>query len=430
MIILPYLLTPNIIRNQQFDSAKVRAFILNNFDISSENFDVIIKYLQNRKREIKGKESFGVVFVLTNKCNLNCLHCGVNAELRKFSRGHIENEINLDKAKIIIDKVTSYTQKKKFKPFLMFGGGEPSLIRDFPDIIKYASNELGKENIGFCTNGTTFSVDNLLEIEPYVGLIETSVDGLEEEHNLMRDPNRVTDIENPFKTTLQLILDSLEHHCLKSKLEVSAIATKRNSYSLPNLARYLRGIGITKFSIHRAMPVGRMAVNNQSILSKTDYLDLFIEMAKLGNEDPYFKWHMHHSLESIYSVLLLGEDIHFNQVLPMSSSRHSIGIDWEGFVFFDPWSVVSPFEILRSHTLLHPTVDLFNILDNPKDSMVGLVNNTTKRNLRCKRCRVPCGGGMRFNAIYNYVTTIGGQIQDSHFIAGLSEIDPACLISD
>jgi len=420
------------IRNQVFDSSqflRVREYLINKYNIKNEDLATIVKYMEDRKAEIKGKESFGIVYVITRTCNLNCLHCGVNAKIAMLSKGSIEDELSFQQAKIVIDKIASYIKERSFRPFLMFGGGEPSLLKDFPKIIKYASKVLGPENVGFCTNGTTLLLEDLLSIEPYVGLIETSIDGMETEHNLMRDPKGLTSIKNPFKITLSLVQEALKHQSLKSKIEVSAVLTKKNRHSLPELARFLRSIGLEKFSTHRAIPVGRMATNAKYILSKEEYLDFFIKMAQIREEDPKFKWHMHHSLETIYSTLLYGEDIHHDPSLPMGSGRHSIGIDWEGDVFFDAWSVVSPFKILKSQNLIYSNITLFDVLDSP-NSMVGLVNNATRRNLRCKQCRVLCSGGMRFNAIFNYAINVGGRIQDSHFLAGLSEIDPACLISD
>lgn len=423
---------PENIRNEVNDKTRkhyINEYIKENYRITSNQRKIIVKYLENRKNEIKGNEKFGIVFVLTDKCNLNCIHCGVNAKYKKIGRGEIKNKAILQNAIIIIDKIADYINNKKYQPFLMFGGGEPSLLNEFNDIIEYASKKIGVKNIGFCTNGTILSIDDLNEIEPYVGLIEVSIDGPEEDHNYIRDPKKITGIKNPFKQTMSIVNSMIKKEDIKRKLEISAIVTNKNSKSLPLLVRSLKNIGINTLSTHRAIPVGRMAMNSEMILTKSEYLEFFIEMAQILEEENNFKWHIHHSLETIYSVLFLGEDIHNSPRLPMKSGRHSIGIDWNGYVYFDPWSVVSPFKILKGKSLLNEDTALCEILDNP-ESAVGIVNEITKRNLRCKQCRLPCSGGMRFNAVYNYIVNIGGKIEDSHFLAGLTEIDPACLISD
>lgn len=422
--------TAESFRNEALDKklSHLKEYLIERYSISEAQLQIIQNYLARRGKEVRGQESFGIVFVLTNKCNLNCLHCGVNAKLARLSKGSLTDELSFKEAATVIDKVADYTKIKGYRPFLMFGGGEPSLLKEFPEIVRYASERLGSENVGFCSNGTTMAVEDLLELSTYVGLIETSIDGLEEDHNAMRDPRGLTRLDNPFLMTHDLVKAALDYPELKEILEVSAIATKKNWKSLPSLARRLRGEGLKQFSIHRAIPVGRMKINAKYILSKEDYLNFFMEMALVKEEESDFAFHIHHSLESIYSTLFLGKDVHHSD-LPMGSGRHSIGIDWQGTVFFDAWSLVSPFELLKSYNLINEDVSLFDVLDSP-ESLVGIVNDLTKRDLRCKQCKLPCSGGMRINALFNYVSRVQkGRITDSHLLAGLSEIDPACLIS-
>ncbi|MDI6841025.1 MAG: radical SAM protein [bacterium] len=81
----------------------------------------------------------GVEFEVTNRCNLNCVHC-MNDE-------SADNELSLDEITHIIDqllKIGIFT--------ITFSGGEPSLRRDFFDIIGYAASK--GFSIELLTNGT------------------------------------------------------------------------------------------------------------------------------------------------------------------------------------------------------------------------------------------------------------------------------------
>ncbi len=63
-------------------------------------------------------------FAITNRCNLNCIHCCVDA-------GTVDNIdiLSTDEVKNIIDKIVTYNPKG-----INFTGGEPLLRKDFIDI--------------------------------------------------------------------------------------------------------------------------------------------------------------------------------------------------------------------------------------------------------------------------------------------------------
>jgi len=407
---------------------KLKELLIKEYDLSEEDEKLITDYLMRRKLEARKKESFGIVYAITQYCNLACKHCGVNAKLINTASSQTSFETSGEQVRTIIDKIQSYGVATKVPPFLMFGGGEPTLRSDFKEILAYAARQLGAANVGFCTNGTLWTVKDLLEVESYVDVIEISIDGLATYHNDWRNPRKRSIVKDPYSSAMSLISESLKFERLRQKLEVSSIVTKSNQELLPALAKNLRELNLKAYSVHRAMPVGRMALKLDQILGTTDYMRFFVTMARIKNEEWSFGFHLHHSLESIYSALFLGEDIH-QSPLPMGSIRHSIGINWSGSVHFDPWSLIPPFDRLTAGNLLTDKADLVTIMHEPS-STVHLASEIVKKNVRCKRCTMPCTGGMRLNAIGHYiqlkVNKSHRRVSDSDLVAGLSQIDPAC----
>lgn len=414
--------------NEPTQIQKLREFLAGEFHLTEKDLQIITDYLIRRRLEVREKDNFGIVYAITRYCNLMCKHCGVNARLFDIERGYRQFETSFQDVCTIIDKIREYVRANDLKPFLMFGGGEPTLRSDFKQTLAYAAERLGPENIGFCTNGTLWKVDDLADVEPCVGLIEISIDGPEEYHNSWRNPRKLPRLGNVFRKVMTLVTESLKSDRIDRKLEVSSIVTKSNLGLLPLIARELREKGVRTYSVHRAMPVGRMARRLSQIPSPYDYIHFFVTMASLRSEDWSFELHLHHSLESIYSALLLGEDIHQSR-LPMGSKRHSIGIDWNGSVHFDTWSLVSPFDKLMAGNVLHNGADLTTLIEDPS-SILHLAGDIVKKNVRCKQCAMSCTGGMRLNAISHYVHSSVGKgtrdVSDSHLVAGLSQIDPAC----
>jgi MoaA/NifB/PqqE/SkfB family radical SAM enzyme len=403
-------------------------FLKRRLSIDDTSFNAIVKYLKDREDEIQGKQIFGIVYDITRFCNLQCAHCCVNAIFSK-DKTHPKFETTTDEVFTILQKVYDYTSARKFpNVFIIFGGGEPTLRPDFAEIAKFACNLFGQEGVGVNSNGTTLTIEKLYELSPYFGFVEVSIDGFEAYHNAWRDPHQVSNITSPYQKSLDLILESVKVPELAQKLEVSSAVTTENISDLRVFTKYLDSLGVRNYSIHRAMPVGRMGLRFDKIPSMEMYAQLFLDIAWLRNNTSFNVLHLHHSLESIYSVLFLGYDIHASNLLT-GSARHSIGLDPYGNVYFDPWCVVSPFDKLSAGNLLKTEQSLGEIIET-EGSLIKLADEITKCDIRCRGCRMKCSGGMRMNALGHFLYTRFGHsiysAQITDLVAGLSEIDPAC----
>lgn len=418
------------IRNWELDATTremLLAFLLKKLDITSNDVNTITDYLEQREKEVKRRSSFGIVYDITQLCNLNCMHCCVNARFLTNREKEINFETTFEEVCSIIDRVHEYLKREKIeKYFYMFGGGEPFLRPDFRDILEYTSKKVGATSVGVNTNGTLVNIESLLDLREAINVLEISIDGFEVHHNRWRDPERITGISNPFEKSLSLVSEITTEPKLSRILEISSIATAENIKELPDFIKFIYDeTRVTNYSIHRAIPIGRMSKVAKKVPNAQDYIHLVVELATL-RENGEIELHLHHSLESIYSVLFLGRDIHESDIL-MRSGRHSIGIRWDGEVFFDPWCMVPPYDLLSSGNLLDKDQKLTTIMESEL-SPIKIVNNILSENIRCKQCRLPCSGGMRANALAEYInkTSRTMKISLDHLIFGLSQIDPAC----
>ena len=117
-----------------------------------------------------------VVIEITERCNLSCIHCGSDCVFQKAN-----NELSTLEWKSALDQLAAMHVEK-----VVFSGGEPTLKKDFAEILVYAS-QIGLK-VGFISNGlgrfNQTLQDAIQEAKPFaVGL---SIDGLPETHNAIR----------------------------------------------------------------------------------------------------------------------------------------------------------------------------------------------------------------------------------------------------
>ncbi len=119
-----------------------------------------------------------VVWNVTQRCNLKCIHCYAHAKNTFF-----DNELTTEQGKRLIDDLADFGS-----PVMLFSGGEPLVRKDLPQLAAYAV-EKGMRAV-ISTNGTLITPEtarNLKEIGlSYVGI---SLDGMEEINDRFRGVN-------------------------------------------------------------------------------------------------------------------------------------------------------------------------------------------------------------------------------------------------
>lgn len=117
------------------------------------------------EKNISGKT---VIFEVTNRCNLHCIHCCNNSDIKsdfELSTDQIFKILNF----VIINQPSMVT----------ITGGEPLVRADFLDIIQYLRSKYNGK-ISLMTNGILISSNNVSHIIRNIDEVNISIDGVDE----------------------------------------------------------------------------------------------------------------------------------------------------------------------------------------------------------------------------------------------------------
>ena len=370
--------------------------------LSPAQRELVKRHLKKRIEAKSEKSGLGIVYDITYWCNLRCVGCAVNARVYG-DRGRVAPsrlEASTAEVRTILSKIKAYLDARPgMRFFLNFGGGEPFIRDDFPEIVEEASSLFGPESVGVDTNGTMVTAQQIERLAPLVSYIGVSVDGLEEYHNWWRGSSEINGITNSFDHAIATVKAILAMAKARESLEVSTVATKRNLMQIPNLMRYLRDLGVERYSVHGTMQVGRFSRKPELVPTAEDYLRLLITIVET-NEELGMDVHLHHSIESIYATLLLGHDTYVKNRLGNPDKRSSIGIDPTGNVHFDPWWMVPPWDQLAGGSLLADGASLESIFSQ---GIVAIAQEYCRPEVRCHGCPQRCSGGSRIAAAAAFI---------------------------
>lgn len=116
-----------------------------------------------------------VVWNITRRCNLNCLHCYSDSCAQEYP-----GELSLDECRAVIDDLAQYGV-----PAVLLSGGEPLLHPRFDDLAGYAVSK--SLRLTLSTNGTLIDQATARKLKAlscaYVGI---SLDGIGETHDHFR----------------------------------------------------------------------------------------------------------------------------------------------------------------------------------------------------------------------------------------------------
>jgi len=116
-----------------------------------------------------------VVWNITRRCNLKCVHCYAHAKDLSF-----KNELSTKEGKMLLDDLSQFGV-----PVILFSGGEPTIRKDLPELAAYAVSKGMRAVIS--TNGTLIS-QKMARILKDIGLsyVGISIDGMEEINDRFR----------------------------------------------------------------------------------------------------------------------------------------------------------------------------------------------------------------------------------------------------
>jgi len=347
-----------------------------------------------------------VVWNMTRRCNLKCVHCYARSEDISY-----DNELNHEQSLAMIDDLAEFGV-----PVLLFSGGEPTV---HPRLVEYAQYAVSKGmRAVISTNGTLITKEKakiLKEIGlSYVGI---SLDGLEETHDKFRG------VKGSFKKVMAAI-----ENCQQVGIKVGLRFTinKRNVKDIPGIFDLLEEKNIPRACFYHLVYSGRGSEIAKEDLSHEEtrkVLDLIMDRTKDLHDRNLPKEVLtvdnHADGPYVYQRLLDEDPERAAEVLELlemnegNNSGRGIGcISWDGEVHPDQfWREKSLGNIKDK-----PFSEIWTNVDN--EFLMKLKEKKKHVKGRCSQCRWLdiCGGNFRARA-----ESVANDPWDS---------DPACYLTD
>ena len=332
-----------------------------------------------------------VVWNMTRRCNLKCVHCYAQAKDIEF-----ENELSTEEGKALIDDLANYGS-----PVILFSGGEPTLRKDLPELAAYA-REKGIRTV-ISTNGTLIDRDLAKRLKD-VGLsyVGVSLDGIRETNDRFRG----------MKGAFDAALGGL-HNCQEEGIKVGLRFTinKQNVRDIPAIFDILEEEKIPRICFYHLVYAGRgskMVSEDLSLEESRQAVDLIMEKTKKLHEKGFAAEVLtvdNHCDGPYLYMKLLNENperaAEVFELLSMNQGNSSgIGIgcvSWDGSVHADQFWRHYSFGNVRER----PFSEIWNDLSD--ELMAGLKNRKLLIKAHgdsCARCKWfdVCNGNFRVRA--------------------------------
>mgnify|MGYP000149629218 FL=1 len=346
-----------------------------------------------------------VVWNMTQRCNLRCIHCYAQAT------AHSQKEIGTEPAKDVIRDLADFGS-----PVLLLSGGEPLMRSDLGELAAFAVNQGMRAVIS--TNGTMITREKARELRSiglsYVGI---SIDGTREVHDRFRQ------VDGAFDLAMQGV-ENCQQEGLKVGLRMTV--SRNNAGEVPAVFHLLREREIPRVCFYHLVYSGRASELIEQDLdhARTRHLvDLILdrtwELHQQGLDKEVLTVDNHADGPYIYLRLLRENPqlaakvwrlLQYNEG---NNSGRGIGcISWDG--------KVHPDQFWREHVL-------GNVLERPfsriwVDSGIELLRKLKDKKQhiqgRCAACRFldVCAGNFRARAEAYY--------------GDMWAPDPACYLTD
>ena len=347
-----------------------------------------------------------VIWNLTRRCNLECIHCYASASPRDFAK-----ELSTDQALATLDDM-----KQAGVLHIIFSGGEPTMREDL-DILAGRAKELGFMT-SLSSNGTLIG-DKQADMIKNVGFdyVGISLDGMKEAHDEVRGA------VGSFDSAVAGLFRLKER---KIRCGARFTLTKKNIVDLPKMFRFVEDNDINKLYLSHLVYSGRGSANKAEDLTPEETREAMelvhkktMEYVKNGVDIQVVTGN--NDADAVFTILKLGEESHemAEKVVPLlqKSGGNSAGI---GVANIDPTGQVHPDPLMSSVNLGNVTEKSFGEIwrDNENPTLARLRERPRKLNGRCGQCAWidVCGGNTRVRA-----QNLTGDLWGS---------DPACYLTD
>jgi 12,18-didecarboxysiroheme deacetylase len=330
-----------------------------------------------------------VVWNMTKRCNLKCVHCYAHA----VGEGPREGELSTEEGKRLLDDLASFGV-----PVVLFSGGEPLLREDLPQLIDYTVKKGMRAVIS--TNGTLITEEKArIFARLSLSYIGVSLDGIGSVNDSFRCvqgafDRAITGIRNAKKAGI--------------KVGLRFTINKRNVQEIPGIFDLIEKEGIERVCFYHLVYAGRGSKLIEEDLSHHEtrrVVDGILERTKtffdMGRplevltvdnhaDGPYIYLRLLQEnpgrAKEVYDLLMMNEG---------NSSGVGIGcIDEEGNVHADQFWRHYTFGNVRNR----PFSEIWTDLNDPLLAKLKIKKEHVKG--RCALCRwLPiCGGNFRVRA--------------------------------
>lgn len=347
-----------------------------------------------------------VVWNVTRRCNLKCVHCYSSSQNVTYS-----DELDTEQGRALLGNLADYGC-----PVALFSGGEPFMRDDLPELVRYAVDRGMRAVIS--TNGTLIT-PRQARIYAGMGLsyVGVSLDGTGAVHDRFRG------VPGAFDATMRGI-----RNCQDAGIKVGIrfTLTRSNMAEVPAIFDLVESEGIPRLCFYHLVYSGRGSVLIDEDLTHAEAratVDLILDRTKdlfrRGMPKEVLTVDNHADGPYIYLRLLREDPDRAAEVMKLlrmnegNNSGRGIGcVSWDGEVHPDQfWRNIS-----LGNVKDRPFHEIWD--DSGNDLLMRLKDKKAHVKGRCASCRwlAICGGNFRARA-----EAVAGDIWAE---------DPACYLMD
>lgn len=347
-----------------------------------------------------------VVWNVTQRCNLKCIHCYAHAK-----DALSKNELTTEEGKALLDDLAQFGV-----PVVLFSGGEPTMRKDLPELARYAV-ERGMRAV-ISTNGTLITPEKAgLFKEIGLSYVGISLDGMEEVNDRFRG------VKGAFQAAVTGI-----RNCQEAGIKVGLRFTmnRLNAAEIPDIFDLTEDLNVPRICFYHLVYTGRGSKLVEEDLSHKETraaVDLIMDRTKdLHERDkPTEVLTVDNHADGPYLYLRLKREdprrakevLELLQMNEGNNSGRGIGcVSWDGSIHADQFWRHYSFGNVRERPFSEVWTDTSNEL------MKKLKNKKKYVKGRCAQCRWLdiCAGNFR--------------VRPEAVTGDLWAADPACYLTD